>query len=167
MLVRKRHVDVAFIMGTPDIPDCNVARLWSERLFVVLPEGHLPLPRKKSSGKIFARSISSFGDLPEPDLCRRITRRLTHRDYHPSVQKLDVGRETLMQLVALGLGVSLTGEVAVATRFAEVEFRPITGGDDVLQFSAVWSLENDNPALRRFLSLARGLAKNRKRLGIM
>jgi hypothetical protein len=79
------------------------------------------------------------------------------------VQKLDVGRETLMHLVALGLGVSLTSEATIASSFPEVSFRPIVGDDESVQFSAVWLSGNDNPALRRFLSLARSQAKQKKR----
>jgi|SRR6516225_7199387 hypothetical protein len=43
-----------------------------------------------------------------------------------------------------------------------VVFRPISGDDATLQFSAVWGPGNDNPALRRFLSLARTLAKAKR-----
>ena len=78
------------------------------------------------------------------------------------MQKLDVGRETLMHLVALGLGVSLTSEATVASSFPDVVFRPIVGDDELVQFH-LWLSNNDNPALRRFLSLARAQAKQKKR----
>jgi hypothetical protein len=68
----------------------------------------------------------------------------------------------LMHLVAMGRGVSLTSEATLATSFPEVVFRPISGGDATLQFSAVWWPGNDNPALRRLLSLARVLAKTKR-----
>jgi len=44
-------------------------------------------------------------------------------------------------------------------------FRPIARNDELLQFSAAWLPHNDNPALRRFLSLARTLAKDRHHVG--
>src|SRR5262249_32257529 len=80
----------------------------------------------------------------------------------PNVQKLDVGRETLMNLVSIGLGISLTSEAAVATPFPKIVFRPIAGDDELLHFNAVWVRHNDNPALRRFLALARQLASKRR-----
>jgi DNA-binding transcriptional LysR family regulator len=85
--------------------------------------------------------------------------RLTQMGYNPSVQRLDVGRETFMHLVALGLGLSLTSEAMVATQFPEVTFRPIAGDAAKIPFGAVWLPTNDNPAFRRFLSLARSLAR--------
>jgi DNA-binding transcriptional LysR family regulator len=89
---------------------------------------------------------------------------LSDRTRPPSIQKADVGRETVMHLVAMGQGVSLTSEATIATSFPDVVFRPIAGDDATLQFSAIWWPGNDNPALRRFLSLARALAKaNRHR----
>src|SRR5262249_39643033 len=78
------------------------------------------------------------------------------------MQKLNVGRDTLMHLVAMGLGISLTTEATAATPFPKVVFRPIARNDELLQFSAAWLPHNDNPALRRFLSLARTLAKDRR-----
>jgi hypothetical protein len=44
-----------------------------------------------------------------------------------------------------------------------VAFRPIEGDEDKLPFSAVWLHDNDNPALRRFLSLARAMSKTNSR----
>jgi hypothetical protein len=70
-----------------------------------------------------------------------------------------VGRETLMHLVALGFGLSPTSEAMAATQFPEVTFRPIAGDAAKIPFSEVWLPTNDNPAFRRFLSLARSLTK--------
>jgi hypothetical protein len=86
-------------------------------------------------------------------------KQLADRTHTSSLQKASVGRETVMRLVAMGRGVSLTSEATIVTLFPGVVFRPISGGDATLQFSAVWWPGNDNPALRRFLSLARTLAK--------
>ena len=66
-------------------------------------------------------------------------------------------RETSIHLV--GLGVSLTSEATIATTFPGVEVRPIAGDADVIPFRVVLSPKNDNPAFRRFLSLAPVLAK--------
>jgi DNA-binding transcriptional LysR family regulator len=66
------------------------------------------------------------------------------------------------QLVSMGLGISLTSEATIATPFPKVIFRPIAGDDELLHFNAVWLLHNDNPALRRFLALARRMASERR-----
>jgi len=159
--VRKRQLDVAFIMDTTDASGCETLPLWTERIFVMLPEHHGLCERKEIE----------WADLRKEDLivrqseynralCDRLTRRLDPN--RGGMQKLNVGRDTLMYLVAMGLGISLTTEATAATPFPKVVFRPIARNDELLQFSAAWLPHNDNPALRRFLSLARTLAKDRQ-----
>ena len=64
-----------------------------------------------------------------------------------------VRREGLLALVGLGLGVTLVGAAEATVTYPKVVFRPL--GTEMMSFSAVWSASNDNPVLRRFLSLAR------------
>lgn len=162
-LIRRRHLDVAFIMDTTDVMGCDVATLWSERIFVALPEAHALRGRGKIEWHdLYEEHLIVRQSERNSTLCSRLTKHLTDRDHVPSVRKLDVGRETLMHLVALGLGVGLTSEATIATPFPNVIFRPIAGDDELLQFCAVWLPHNDNPALRRFLSLARTMAKEKR-----
>jgi DNA-binding transcriptional LysR family regulator len=160
--VRKRRLDIAFILDSADATGCEVAPLWSERIFVALPDSH-PLCRYKQINwhDLHKEYLIVRRSEHDPGLCDRLIRRLTEGDQGPSVEKVDVGRENLMHLVALGRGVGLTSEATAGTSFRDVVFRPIAGDDELLQFCAVWSNDNDNPALRRFLSLARTMAKRR------
>jgi hypothetical protein len=43
-----------------------------------------------------------------------------------------------------------------------LKFRRIAGDDELLHFNAIWLAHNDNPALRRFLALARQMASERR-----
>ena len=159
-LIRKRRLDVAFIMDTTDVMGCDMATLWNERLFVVLPEDHALRSRNAiewhdlSKERLIVRQSER-----NPALCTRLSRRLVDRGQIPNVKKMNVGRETLMHLVALGQGLGLTSKSTIATPFPNVIFRPIAGEDELLQFCAVWLPNNDNPALRRFLSVARTMAR--------
>ena len=159
-LVRESRLDVAFVLGTPNVPNCDTAQLWTEHIFVALPLGHALCGSEGISWEAlrdehFIVCQTEKGRAMHDHLITR----LAQMGYNPSVQRLDVGRETLMHLVALGLGVSLTSEAMAATQFPEVTFRPIAGDMAKIPFSAVWLPTNDNPAFRRFLSLARSLAK--------
>jgi DNA-binding transcriptional LysR family regulator len=163
-LVRKRQLDVGFVVDATGATDCDMAPLWKERLFVVLPRGHALCDQKEVQwADLRQEHFVTRQSEHNPPVCERLTKRLSDHTHKPRVQKLDVGRETLMHLVALGLGVSLTSEATVASSFPDVSFRPIVGDDELVQFSAVWLSSNDNPALRRFLSLARAQAKQKKR----
>jgi DNA-binding transcriptional LysR family regulator len=162
--VRNRRLDLAFIVDTTQAKGCDKAPLWTERLFVVLPQDHA-LSRhteivwtELQSEQIIVRQFER-----DPVLCDRLTKRLTGGGQTPAIQKLNVGRDNLMNLVAIGTGIALTSEATTATPFPKVVFRPIAGNDALLQFSAAWLPQNDNPALRQFLSLARRMAKERQR----
>ena len=62
-----------------------------------------------------------------------------------------------MTLVAIGRGLTVTSEATTAAHVPGICYRPIVG--EVLPFSGVWSPKNDNPALRRFVSMAKVLAR--------
>jgi hypothetical protein len=77
------------------------------------------------------------------------------------IEKLNVGRETLMHLVGIGRGLTITSEAAVSTAYPDVIVFPISGDDVTVEFSAVWLQGNGDPALRRLLSLAKVQADER------
>jgi hypothetical protein len=96
-------------------------------------------------------------DAPGPEIHDYIVRRVADFGHSPVVERYGVGRKALMHLVALGFGISPASEAATATRYPDVVFRPLATAEDTLPCSAVWLPVNDNPALRRFLSLARSM----------
>jgi DNA-binding transcriptional LysR family regulator len=160
--VLKRQLDVAFVRDTSQASGCEGLRLWSERVFVALPEDHALSAQKELGWSDLRNEHFIIRQSVDPELRERITTRLTDARRNPSVQTLDVGREALMNLVSIGLGISLASEATVATPFPKVVFRPIIGDDELLHFNAVWLAHNDNPALRRFLALARRMANERR-----
>lgn len=160
--IRNRAMDVAFCTGLPDVPDCDVELLWHERVFCVVPENH-PLALVDAvdwSGLRNERFIVSR-DEPGPEIHDYLIARLATLGYHPQVRRLSVCRENLIHLVAMRFGLTLTSESTTATPFRGVVFKPMAAHVDLLPCVGFWSPANDNPALRRFLSLARTLRKMR------
>jgi DNA-binding transcriptional LysR family regulator len=156
--IRDRTMDIAFFTGSPDLPDCDVELLWHERVYCVLPEDH----------RLSAVGAANWSDLqgeafivsreePGPEIHEYLIRRLATLGFHPNVKRLSVCRESLFHLVAMGFGVTLTSESAVSTPFHGVQFKQIAGDNDILPTVGVWLPGNDNPALRRFVSLARSM----------
>lgn len=160
--VTGRQLDVAFVTGAPSAAHLDAAVLWEAPIFAVLPERH-PLTGDGAIGWDALKEehfIVSRGP-PGPEIHDYIVRRIAELGYSPSVERYDVSRENLMLLVGLGFGISLVSEAATATRYPDVVFRLLATLEDVLPYSAIWLPGNDNPALRRFLSLARSLAQGR------
>ena len=105
-----------------------------------------------------ARFLVSTAE-PGPEIHHYLIRRLADLGRRPRVARHRLGREGIMNLVGLRLGVSLVAEHWCGVSYPGVVFRPVGEEDERVRFSLVWRPENDNPALRRFVSLARVHAK--------
>jgi DNA-binding transcriptional LysR family regulator len=160
--VSERLVDVAFLTGRPSASHCDTAVLWEARVFAALPERHRLADQDEVGWDALKneRFIVSR-DAPGPEIHDYVVRRVAELGHSPCVDRFGVGRETLMHLVALGFGISFVSEAGTATRYPDVVFRPFATAEDVLPYSAVWLPGNDNPALRRLLSLARSMSQGR------
>lgn len=156
--IRQLQLDVAFITGTIEWPDCETEQLWSERVFAVLPMEHrLAAKEMLHWHDLTGESFIVSDAAPGPEIHDYLIQRLAGLGHHPNIHPHYVGRDVLMSIVAIGRGLTLTSEATTGTQIPGVVFRPIK--DEVLPFSAIWSRRNDNPACRRFLSLARILAR--------
>lgn len=159
--VRRHQTDVAFLTGEPIADGCDWTHLWTEWVYVALPSDHELAPKDEISWADLRDQhfIVSEAD-PGPEIHEYLVKHLAELGHHPSVERHGVGRDNLMHLVAMGLGLTLTSEAATAARFPDVVYRPLVG--EILPFCAIWSPQNDNPALRRLLSLARIMSKRGK-----
>jgi DNA-binding transcriptional LysR family regulator len=156
--VRQHQLDVAFLTGLTSWPDCQSQHLWSERIFAVLPLRHahaddMEVGFGDLAGETFIVSESAPGE----EIHDYLVQRMADLGHHPDIQQQAVGRDTLMQLVALGRGLTVTSEATTGTQFPGVVFRPIVG--EILPFRAVWASRNDNPAFLLLLDLARSMAR--------
>lgn len=163
--VRQQTVDVAFVTGTRHWPGCETTRLWSERVFLVLPSEH-PLCAKEQVEwtDLVSHSFMVSDAAPGQEIHDYLVQRLAELGHHPEIVPQFIGRDNLLALVSMGHSLTVTSEASTALQIPGVSYRPIR--NEVLPFSAVWSAENDNPAARRLLSLAKSLAQpNTVRLG--
>ena len=156
--VQRHHLDIAFLTGQPSAGGCDVAHLWNERVYVALPNDHALALRSEVSWADLADEhfIISETD-PGPEIHDYLVKHLADLGRHPNVERHRVGRDNLMHLVAMGQGLTLTSEATTAACFPGVVYRPLSA--EILPFCAIWSPQNDNPALRRLLSLARTMSK--------
>lgn len=162
--VRKRTLDVAFVTGDRRIAECETAALWEERVHVALPTGHRLACRRKLDWPDLRSEcfiVSRFA--PGPEVHDYIVRRAADYSTYPEVLYKAVVQETLMNLVGLGQGITLVSAAWVDVKLPDLVLRPLIDPADIVPFSAVWSSRNDNPALRRFISIAHVLARKVRR----
>lgn len=158
LAIRQNRLDIAFLAHAVEGEGCDSVRLWSERVFVAMAANN-PLCHRESVewGDLDGRRLIFSATPPGPELQQCVTKRLMGLGVQANVALLAVHRDTVMHVAADGAGVTVVGAARASEPFRGVAYRPIHGAS--LVFHAVWLPENDNPALRRFLSLARVLAK--------
>jgi DNA-binding transcriptional LysR family regulator len=134
------------------LSDVNIVPLWAERLYAVVPgaetrpsltwgelAAHQLLYRRADAAPAFARYIEEIGG---PTL---------------KFEAQDCSHDGLIALVAAGAGWTLLPESLASSRLASLRFVPITSNGAEFQVVLVWQRRTDNPALNRFVALARRL----------
>nr|WP_319798441.1 LysR family transcriptional regulator [Nitrobacter sp.] len=153
--LRAGHLDIAFVVGTPDLPDCRSRRVWTEPLVVAMSDRH-PLAGQEHvtwadlAGETFL--VRPGG--PGPQVHDHILLRLAGRWPAPTILRIGVERASLLSMVGQGFGVTLLGNASSLSPVADVRFLPIADEPEPVVFSAVWSPFNQNAALRNLLDLA-------------
>lgn len=160
-LVRDGKLDVALVLGPVDAPDCHSRLLWAESFMIALAATHPLVPRDcigwtDLTPERFLLRAGGAG----PQLFEHIVRRMAERGRSPNVRRCDVGRDTLMHMVACGEGVTLASETARHMNCAGVILRQIADETESARFSAVWSPHNRSPALKNLLDLAAEMSRS-------
>lgn len=156
--IHQHNIDVAFMAGDRTWPGFATAPLWSEGVFVVVPDDHPLAAQKEVSWQQLAGESFIVNEAAPGQAVRDyLVRRFATFGYYPDIQILRVGRENLFPLVALNRGLTVVSEAMTAALFPGVSYRHITG--EILPFSAVWCQRNHNPALIGLLDLADAMAK--------
>jgi len=154
--IMERSLDIAVIASADRSPDYDAQLLWNSRVLVVLPHDHMLAIGEAVDWMYLRDERFIFGlDSSYERFRELIARRRGDDGRRTEIENFPVAQETLFQLVALGFGVSLTSEASQSTDYSGVVIRTLAGEEDWIGYSAIWLAENDNPALRRFLSLAR------------
>jgi DNA-binding transcriptional LysR family regulator len=91
-LLRRGHLDIAFVMGVPVVPNCDTEKFWLERVFVILPCGHALCSRREIEWEALPDEnfILRESD-PGPAIQDCIIKRLADHGHRPRVHRFDVG----------------------------------------------------------------------------
>ncbi|MGY4238304.1 DNA-binding transcriptional LysR family regulator [Bradyrhizobium sp. USDA 4449] len=154
--LRNGTVDVVVSPGRLPSRDTKSLLLWSERILISLPEDHC----------LAAREIIYWTDLrkekillseydPGRELEDLLISKLVLPDDRPRVERHDVSRGIIKSLTSMGMGLSLVMESDIGASFAGLVYRELQDGTGPsrVDFHAHWRNDNENPALKRFLSL--------------
>jgi DNA-binding transcriptional LysR family regulator len=155
--IHDQDLDILFRTLPTNAPSLRQQRLWDRRAYVVLSENH-PLANKK---EISWRNMKSERLIARANTASEfmVIDNFTQRGWNPQVEAYNLNRDDLFELVSMGLGIMVTGPAPTITSKSKLRLRPLAGQRAKVDFYGLWSDRNDNPAFRRFLSLAQTKAK--------
>ncbi|MEY9543153.1 DNA-binding transcriptional LysR family regulator [Bradyrhizobium diazoefficiens] len=154
--LRNGTVDILVVTGEVPLTDNNFRPLWSERILVSLPEGHI----------LAAEPVIYWTDLrnetvllsqhdPGHALEDLLISKLVSPVDRPKIERHDVSRGIIKSLISMKLGISLVLESDIGASFGGLVYRELRDGTGPtrVDFSAHWRADNENPALVSFLKL--------------
>ncbi|QFG37659.1 LysR family transcriptional regulator [Paracoccus pantotrophus] len=152
--LRADRLDVVFVAGKLESPDCHTRPIWTEPLMVVLPEQH----------RLAGQSAITWADLvgetflvrhggTGPQVHDHIVLRFAGRWPPPSILRFEVGRGTLLSMVGQGFGITIVGAASALLPTTGIVFLPFADEPEPVVFTAVWSPFNRSAALQNLLDL--------------
>ncbi|WP_299959302.1 LysR family substrate-binding domain-containing protein [uncultured Roseobacter sp.] len=155
-LLSHRRLDAVYAAGEPEDEIGDGIIVAREDIYLAVAEDGLLADRERLTWDDVAdlNFVVSARE-PGPEIHDYILRRVSDLGRSAHVRRHRLGREGIMTLVGLGLGVSLVADHWRGATYPNVVFVPIGASGESVPFTLSWRPENDNPPLRRLLSLAR------------
>jgi len=147
------------IPGVEDEALC-VETIREEPLVAVLPENHALL--RERSVPLQALAAESFILCPyrlNPHVYDRILGLCKRAGFTPRVVEEASPKQTILGLVAAGLGVSLVAASVQQSGRTGVAYRPLRGIHPTVEVAVAWRKDEKSPALQAFLTVVREFAR--------
>lgn len=155
-LLDRGAIDIVVVLGEPNYTDYAHMSLWSERIMVAFPKDH-PLAARDFvywTDLKNERFLMSRRD-PGPEIQDVLINKLTSPGDRPLIKAVNANREDILSVVDGNRGITLTCESSTGNILPSVLFREVRDGIGPTRvgYVAYWRRNNDNPALKQFLSL--------------
>ena len=160
MQLRADRLDVVFVAGTPELPDCHTRPIWTESLVAVLPDGHRLAGQSAVTwadlvGETFLVRYGGTG----PQVYDHIVLRFAGRWPAPSILRFDVGRGTLLSMIGQDFGITIVGAATALLPTTGIVFVPFADEPEPVAFAAVWSPFNRSATVKNLLNLASHMSR--------
>jgi len=150
------NVDVGIAFPWQRPPELEYLAIHREPLCAVVPSGHrlARLGHEITVGDLADEAFITFPATTAPALHELVIGCCRDHGFEPRIRLETHLQQTIVNLVAEGLGVSLVPQSMSKMLLAGAEFRPVSDTPMVEQ-GVIWAADNDNPCLARFLDCTR------------
>ena len=156
------RLDAAFVLGTPQLSGSHARVLWDERIFLALPSAHGLATRKDITWEeVREETFLVSADGPGQEIEDQLGQMLCGLKFRPKMLVQKIGRENLLNMVAMGFGLTLATRSMMGASCVDLTFVPIGDHDYFVTTSVIWPSDSQNPVLNKLLELCDQLAAKR------
>ncbi|NER79190.1 MAG: LysR family transcriptional regulator [Leptolyngbya sp. SIO1D8] len=162
----KEEIQVGLLHPPIDAPLLNQKVIYHEPLIALFPDIH-PLakdaPAPISAIELANEPFILFPRQVGPALYDSILSFCRQANFSPAIVQEAFPQQTILGLVAAGLGISLIHASVQQIQHQGVVIRPLIEATPILESAVAWHTEARHPALTQFLSLVRELYNERQK----
>ena len=165
--IRAARLDLGIGLGPLEAPDIQFQRVTTEGLVLAVPTGH----RLTKGGKavdLKTLSNESFIIPPRelaPGLFDLVIGKCRAAGFTPRITQQARQMQTVISLVACGMGLALVPTSVQNLRRRGVQYRPLRGPAAAIELGIVTTRVDDNPASRNFIATLLRVAQTAELVG--
>ena len=153
--LRDGRIQVSFLRPPIDEADIEVRTITREPWVVALPTAHRFARRRRVALKMLAgESFVSFPRDLAPVLYDQLISMCNRAGFSPRIVQ-EAQMQTIVSLVAAGIGVALVPATLENLSRRGLVYRPLAGTAAKLQLAVAWRRDNRSPLLEAFLNVVR------------
>lgn len=151
-----KQVDVGIVRSDISEPGLSVECILQESMVLALPEAHpLSTQTKVSLSTLADELFILFPAKMGPTFYNQIINACQQAGFRPKVAQEAVQMQTIVNLVAAGLGIAFVPAVLQNFHRSGVIYRPLQEQTPKTGLYLTWCQNNSSPVLKAFLSLVR------------
>ncbi len=153
--IQTARLDIGLIRPPVIVSESLVMQVIAlEPLVVVLPQTHRlagwkKIPLKALAGEPFIQVPRQVA----PGFYDQFVSICTQAGFFPQIVQEARTTQTIVSLVAVGMGVSIVPASLRSLQRTGVVYRPLEGPAPTTELAVIWRLDSENPALHRFLEI--------------
>ena len=149
-------LDLGFLIPSTGDPALAYLPVHRERLIAALPAGRR-WPAVPDARRLAREPLILFPRAVAPSLHDAVLGWCRQGGVEPSIEQEAIQMQTIVSLVAAGMGISLVPASLAHLKRTGVVYRPLDGGGPTVSIALAWRRADDSPLTRAFVGEARGL----------
>jgi DNA-binding transcriptional LysR family regulator len=161
-MLQQRTLDAGFLRLPSSSKDIAITPIHSERFVLVVPQGHrLAGSRRFSLKDLEHESFVAYGRRHAPGFYDRWIQIFTAAGFSPNVVQETGEMETMLAMVAAGLGIAVAPQGLVRRQVRNVAVRHLPSKSALSEIGLAVRSDHDDPLIHKLSQISRSLGRKR------